>query len=169
LNVNGVLNVTADPGTKFVVKPVTLTPGGTPGPLADFGNRSGYTWTIATATGGVTGFAPEAFGVDTSGFANALGGGVFTVAASTTSLLLRFHANVPPRFTGGTLDGGVLELNASGVPGKEYTVRTATSLVPPPIPWSALTNLAADLEGVLQFEDSGPTGCLQRFYRLVSE
>ena len=168
LDVNGVLNVTADSGTRFVVKPVTLTPGGSPGLLADFDNQRNYTWTIATA-GGVTGFAPEAVTVDTNGFANALGGGVFTVGASTNSLWLRFHSNVPPRFTGGTLDGGVLELSATGVPGKEYTVQTATNLVPAPIPWSPLTNLAADVEGLLQFEDWTVTGSLQRFYRLIAE
>ena len=167
LNGNGVLNGTADSGTRFVVKPVTLTPGGAPGLLADFDNQSNYTWTIATASGGVTGFAPEAFTVDTNGFGNALGGGVFTVAASTTSLLLRFHANVAPRFTGGTLSGGVFELGASGVPGKEYTVQTAIDLVLPPIPWSPLTNLAVDIEGLLQFDDSTLTGSPQRFYRLI--
>ena len=169
LNVNGVLNVTADSGTRFVVKPVTLTAGGAPGLLAGFDNQSGYTWTIATASGGVTGFAPEAFAVDTNGVANALAGGVFTVGASAGSLLLKFHANVPPQFTSGTLSGGVFELRATGVPGKGYTVQTATNLLPPPLPWSPLTNLAAGTEGLLQFEDSALTGGLPRFYRVIAE
>ena len=168
LDVNGVLNVTADSGTRFVVKPVTLTPGGSPGLLADFDNQRNYTWTTATA-GGVTGFTPEAFTVDTNGFANALRGGVFTVGASTNSLLLRFHANVPPRFTGGALSGGTFELGATGVPGKDYTLHTAATLVPAPIPWSPLTNLTAGAEGLLQFEDPTVTGCLQRFYQLIAD
>ncbi len=64
--------------------------------LPDFDNNAAYTWVIATANGGVSGFAPSKFTVDNTAFADDLAGGYFFVSASGASLNLNFTNNHPP-------------------------------------------------------------------------
>jgi autotransporter-associated beta strand protein len=87
INVTGALNITAtsDPGNRFIIDVNSLA-GGIPGVPA---NLSGLgAWTIVTAAGGITGFDPNAFTFDRSGF-SMLGGG-FTIFQDGNSLVLGY-------------------------------------------------------------------------------
>jgi autotransporter-associated beta strand protein len=167
LSVSGMLNIGASPASKFVIRPTTLA-GNVPGLLPSFNNQVNYTWTLATATGGVAGLDPNAFTVDTSSFSNSLSGGAFTVEQTGGAIVLKFHANTfAPQFTSATLTAGVFQFSATGVPGKSYILETTTNLVSPVI-WQTLTNLTADVSGALQFNDVNAVNLPQRFYRLTA-
>jgi autotransporter-associated beta strand protein len=72
------------------------------GDAANFSPTQGYTWTIASAAGGITGFTTDAFVINTAatngaaGFANDLGGGVFSLAVSGNDLNLVFTPGSGP-------------------------------------------------------------------------
>ncbi|MFZ4638767.1 MAG: autotransporter-associated beta strand repeat-containing protein, partial [Pirellulales bacterium] len=75
------------------------------GTAANFNGSSNATWKIATATGGISGFAADKFAISTSaangtgGFANAFGTGTFSVAQSGNDLNLVFTAGAPTVIT----------------------------------------------------------------------
>ena len=75
------------------------------GSATNFDSTQSYTWTIATASGGITGFAADKFLINTSatngtgGFANAFGTGTFSVAQSGNNLNLVFTAGAPSVIT----------------------------------------------------------------------
>ena len=75
------------------------------GSAANFDSTQNYTWTIVTATGGITGFAANKFVVNTTstngtgGFANAFGNGTFSLAQSGNDLNLVFTAGAPSVIT----------------------------------------------------------------------
>ncbi|MFM8494335.1 MAG: autotransporter-associated beta strand repeat-containing protein, partial [Planctomycetia bacterium] len=85
---SGVLDITATSGAPFNVNLWTLSSTGPDvnGNASNFSSNSQYSWKIATAAGGVTGFAANKFQVNTSGtngtagFANSFGNGQFSVA-----------------------------------------------------------------------------------------
>lgn len=56
----------------------------------NFNSGVAYTWKLATAAGGITGFDPSRFTLDTSDFTNSLGIGSFFVSQSGNDLLLNF-------------------------------------------------------------------------------
>jgi hypothetical protein len=89
--VTGALTVTATPGGKFTVTLDAL------GNLVGWDGTANQTWTLATATGGISGFGANDFNVDASTFAglNALDGGAFSLAVSGNDLNLNFTAAVP--------------------------------------------------------------------------
>jgi autotransporter-associated beta strand protein len=60
------------------------------GPVYDFDPAQSYAWTIATFGGGIAGFSPDKFTVNTADFANSLEGGTFSVTRSGNDLLLTF-------------------------------------------------------------------------------
>ena len=72
------------------------------GSAANFNATTNYTWTIATAAGGISGFAADKFLINTSGtngtsgFANAFGNGTFSLAQSGNDLNLVFTAGAAP-------------------------------------------------------------------------
>jgi autotransporter-associated beta strand protein len=69
------------------------------GAAANFNPGQNYTWKIASATGGISGFAAEKFAIRTTatngtgGFANALSGGTFSIAQSGNDLNLVFTSS----------------------------------------------------------------------------
>jgi hypothetical protein len=65
-------------------------------PAANFDSGTAYSWTIATASGGITGFAVNKFVVDASGFQNDLAGGSFSVGQSGREVRLLFTPNPGP-------------------------------------------------------------------------
>jgi autotransporter-associated beta strand protein len=75
------------------------------GTASNFDPAQNHSWTIATAAGGITGFAADKFLISTSatngtgGFANALGGGTFSIAQSGNDLNLVFTAGTPTVIT----------------------------------------------------------------------
>ena len=93
----GVLEVQASSVNPFVIRPVSFA-GATAGVATNFNNTTNYSFTIATTTRGVTGFATNKFAVDTSSFSNDLAGGTFYVAlsADSNSVLLLFTNNRAP-------------------------------------------------------------------------
>ena len=60
LSINGTLAINATSGNKFTIDISTLTLANVAGNAANFNNATGYTWTIATTTGGITGFDASA-------------------------------------------------------------------------------------------------------------
>ena len=166
--IQGPLTVQATPASKFTVKLLSLN-GTSPGMIAGFDSRSNYTWTVATASGGIAGFDPAAFSLDTSSFSNSLAGGGFTLEVAGNSLVLKFHpATERPQFTGSrSLAAGSLQFSGTGVPGKTYTLQTTTNL--PPLSWLTLTNLTADaLWPVCSSPSPDPPTHPRRFYRLTA-
>jgi autotransporter-associated beta strand protein len=101
LNVSGSLDLTAlSVGNEFNINLWSLS-GVSPdtnGSAINFTNTSNYTWTILTASNGITGFSADKFLINTGvfngtgGFANALAGGTFSLAQSGNDLNLVFTA-----------------------------------------------------------------------------
>jgi hypothetical protein len=90
LDVQGALSLVATSGL-FTFELVTFDGEGTEaGQAMSFNSGVAYTWTLATATGGITGFDPSRFTLDTSDFANGLAGGSFSLSQSGNDLLLHF-------------------------------------------------------------------------------
>jgi hypothetical protein len=96
INDLGTLEIAAGttPNTVFTIALVSLTSANQPGALPDFDATQPYSFTLASAAGGITGFSSDEFAVDTSAFANDLQGGSFSVAQQGNDLVLNF-APVP--------------------------------------------------------------------------
>jgi autotransporter-associated beta strand protein len=169
LNIAGALNLQATPAAPFILKPVSLTAGNTPGPLAGFNKFASGSWVIATASAGISNFATNKFLVDTSAFANDITGGRFVVDLSGNSLLLKYVAAplVYPAFTGVTaLAGGAIQLSSTGGAVQAYVLLGTSNLAP--ANWIALATNVADTNGAFQFTDLQVTNGPQRFYRTTS-
>jgi autotransporter-associated beta strand protein len=104
VSVAGVLDLTAlNIGSKWNINLWSLESTGpdVDGAVTGFVNTQNYTWTIATAAGGIAGFNSSYFNLntgannDTAGFANGLGGGTFSLAQSGNDLNLIFTAAPP--------------------------------------------------------------------------
>jgi hypothetical protein len=75
LAVDGDINVLATSSNPFVINLFTTADSSaTSGQMLNFDSSKPYSWTIATATGTINDFSPDKFIVDTSTFANTLGG-----------------------------------------------------------------------------------------------
>ncbi|MBU6222890.1 MAG: autotransporter-associated beta strand repeat-containing protein, partial [Planctomycetes bacterium] len=107
VSVAGPLTIAATQADPFKINLWTLS-GISPdvsGSAANFNASSNYTWKIASATGGITGFASNKFLITTSatngtgGFANAFGSGTFSLAQSGNDLNLVFTAGAPTVIT----------------------------------------------------------------------
>jgi fibronectin-binding autotransporter adhesin len=102
--IGGVLNVTATSEAPFNINLWTLSSTGPDvnGPAVNFDSTLNYSWKIASATGGITGFAADNFLINvgptngTAGFANPIGGGTFSVAQAGNDLNLVFTAGGGP-------------------------------------------------------------------------
>jgi autotransporter-associated beta strand protein len=168
LNILGSLDVQATAASPFTLKLVSLTSANAPGGVTNFNKFASCSWTIATASAGISNFDTNKVSVDTSAFANDFSGGRFGVSVSGNSLLLSYiAAPAPPKFTGIVLvgNGGGMRLTGSGIPGQAYVLQGATNLMSP-IAWIPLVTNAADANGLVQFTDFNATNYLQRFYRM---
>jgi fibronectin-binding autotransporter adhesin len=107
LDVTGAVTVVATAADPFKLNlwSLSATNPDTSGPAANFDNQAGASWTFARGTS-ISGFAADKFTVNTAavngtaGFANALAGGSFSVAASGTDLNVVFT----PFVSGTSLD-----------------------------------------------------------------
>jgi autotransporter-associated beta strand protein len=85
LNIAGQLQIaagtTAD--TRFTIALVSVSG-------SAFDPTQPWTFTLATAAGGISGFSADRFAIDSSGFGVALNGGSFVVSQSGNDLLLQF-------------------------------------------------------------------------------
>ncbi|MEK8050926.1 autotransporter-associated beta strand repeat-containing protein [Ideonella sp. DXS22W] len=110
-NIDGTLAITAAAdGGHFTIRVATLNQADQAITLADFNAHHDYSWLIASASGGISGYAPGLFSVDSSGFLNPLDGGHFSVAQSGNHLMLNFTAAVPEPTSAAMLGLGVLVL-----------------------------------------------------------
>ncbi|MFM7243483.1 MAG: beta strand repeat-containing protein, partial [Planctomycetaceae bacterium] len=107
LSVGGGLSIASTSADPFTIDLWTLS-GVAPdvsGSAANFDAASSYSWKIATATGGISGFAADKFAVvssatnGTGGFANSFGTGTFSIAKSGNDLNLVFTAGAPSAIT----------------------------------------------------------------------
>jgi fibronectin-binding autotransporter adhesin len=104
LSVGGSLDITATSAAPFTLNLWSLSSTGpaVDGPAANFSGSSDYTWTFASAAGGITGFSADAFQVvtgpanGTSGFANPFADGSFSVAQAGNDLNLVFTKGTMP-------------------------------------------------------------------------
>jgi autotransporter-associated beta strand protein len=92
------------------------------GSAANFNAADSYSWRIATAAGGISGFAADKFAVVTSttngtaGFANAVSGGTFSIAQSGNDLNLVFTANSGPTVVTIDVPSGTQTQTQAGYP-----------------------------------------------------
>ena len=123
LDVGGSLTIASTSVDPFKVNLWTLS-GVSPdvsGSAANFDAGQNFTWKIATAAGGISGFAANKFLINTSatngtgGFANGLAGGVFSIAQSGNDLNLVFTSAAPPTITI-TVASGTQTQAAAGYP-----------------------------------------------------
>lgn len=95
LNVSGTLSIAATAANPFAINLWSLA-GATSGSAANFSPGGTYTWKVATASGGLSGFAGDKFLVNTdavngsAGFANALAGGSFKATNAGNDLNVVF-------------------------------------------------------------------------------
>jgi autotransporter-associated beta strand protein len=106
-SVGGTLSIASTSATPFKINLWSLS-GTSPdvnGNAANFNSAQNYTWTIATAAGGISGFSADKFRINTSatngttGFSNPFGSGTFSVAQSGNNLNLVFTAGTPSVIT----------------------------------------------------------------------
>jgi autotransporter-associated beta strand protein len=123
LDVGSTLSIASTSADPFKVNLWTLS-GVSPdvsGSAANFDAGQNFTWKIATAAGGISGFAANKFLINTSatngtgGFANGLAGGVFSIAQSGNDLNLVFTSAAPPTITI-TVASGTQTQAAAGYP-----------------------------------------------------
>ncbi len=91
--VSGVLTLNSSNtlGEQITISLVSLGTNGAAGPATNFDASRGYDFVLASADGGIGGYTPGEFVVDTSGFQNALDGGAFSVVQSGNDLDLVFN------------------------------------------------------------------------------
>lgn len=92
VSIFGTLTLAATPESKFKLSLASLTAGNEAGTLAGFDAAQDYTYTIASASGGILGFDAGKFTIDSSGFTNALAGGLWSLAVTGNDLTLNFAA-----------------------------------------------------------------------------
>jgi len=106
-SVGGALTIASSSASPFKINLWSLS-GTSPdvnGNATNFDSTKNYTWTIVTATGGISGFAADKFRINTSssngttGFSNSLGNGTFSLAQSGNNLNLVFTAGAPSVIT----------------------------------------------------------------------
>ena len=130
--ITGTLTISATSGSKFTINVSSLTlDGASP---KNFSPGTGYTWKIASAAGGVTGFDASVFAINTSGFFFP-GGGTFSVANSGNDINLVFTPRTQVstdvtaswNTTGGTINITLQDAyGLSKVEGLRYVNVTAT-------------------------------------------
>ncbi len=93
----GTLTINATSGNPFVIHVSSLNSSlDLPGFANNFDNTQQYSWIIATASGGISGFDPSAFTIDasglagTTGFYNDMGNGAFILQQSGNNINLNF-------------------------------------------------------------------------------
>jgi T5SS/PEP-CTERM-associated repeat protein len=85
------------PNAPLTLHLASLSPTDSPGSVTDFDPTKNYSWTFLSASGGITGFDPSMFHIDTSGFTNPVYG-QFGVTEVGNSLVLSYKAPEPSTF-----------------------------------------------------------------------
>jgi autotransporter-associated beta strand protein len=124
LAVTGSLSIDSTSVDPFKINLWTLsgTSPDTSGNAANFNSALSYTWTIATAAGGISGFDATKFQIMTSatngtgGFSNNYGSGTFSIAQSGNDLNLVFTAGAAPSVITINVASGTQTQTAAGYP-----------------------------------------------------
>lgn len=94
--VNNLLDLSIGAGTtpqaRFILSLATLNSSNAPGLADNFDPSLNHDFTIIHSAGGITGFDPTKFVIDSSTFLNPTNGGIFTVVADANDLNVRFLA-----------------------------------------------------------------------------
>lgn len=96
LAVAGALTIGATLTNPFTVTLRSLLADNSAGAVSGFDALQSHRYTLASASGGLLGYAASSFQVDTRGFSNALQGGHWSVASSDNGLDLVFQAAAVP-------------------------------------------------------------------------
>lgn len=108
-NYTNAVDLSATGAGFYTLNLFTVTPAASPelsdapGEMLAFDGRHAYSWTFITATGGISGFSPDQFVVDTEKFANAFTGS-FSVVQQGNSLAISYSPAAVPE----------IDLNAIG-------------------------------------------------------
>ncbi len=96
-NINGPLALDAGttPNSRFNLV-LESESGGIPGLAANFDDTIAHQWLIAETSGGISGFDPDLFSVNTTGFANNLGAGHFYVSQTGNAVDLNYTPTPEP-------------------------------------------------------------------------
>ncbi|MCE9615640.1 MAG: hypothetical protein K8T26_15335 [Lentisphaerae bacterium] len=89
LNITGALNITATAAQPFTIQVWSLNVA-SPGNAANFNNALPYTLKIATASGGISGFAANKFAINAANLTNPTGGGTWSIQQNVNDLELVF-------------------------------------------------------------------------------
>ena len=104
----GTLALTANPSSlSFDLNTITIS--GTPAPALNFNAATGYSWMFATSASAITGFSAGQFDINPTGFANATGGGTFSISETGNNLFLNFTP-VPEPSTWALIITGVFSI-----------------------------------------------------------
>ncbi len=91
-NYANVIDLSASSEGAYTLRLYTVEPSyGMKGEMANFDGQRSYDWTFVTASGGITGFSPEQFSIDTGNFANPYSG-TFSVVQRGDSLAISYQA-----------------------------------------------------------------------------
>jgi autotransporter-associated beta strand protein len=105
LRVNGGLALSATAAQPFTIHLVTLQADFNTGSASGFDPLQNHRYTLVTASGAITGYSSGEFSVDSSGFANDFGGGLWSVSVSASGhdLVLDYTAAAVPELQSGAL------------------------------------------------------------------
>ena len=111
-HVSGTLTLAAGTvaGSQITISVASLNGGGTAGQAANFDPSHNYSFVLVQADGGVSGYNPAEFVVDSSSFQNSTQGGSFSVGQQGNNLVLVFTTAVPEPNTWALLGVGAATL-----------------------------------------------------------
>ena len=90
------LDITATAADPFILDVTSLNLANDPGEAANFNPNASYNWTFLTAAGGIFGFLPEVFLINTDDFQNDFLAGAFSVSQmGDNSLSLNYQGVIP--------------------------------------------------------------------------
>jgi autotransporter-associated beta strand protein/T5SS/PEP-CTERM-associated repeat protein len=93
--ITGTLTLNATRGNQFILDVSSVIgDSDVSGDIQNFDMESGYSWLIAQASGGITGFDPADILVDTTGFSNSTDG-LFSINQIGNGLYLNYSSSVP--------------------------------------------------------------------------
>jgi autotransporter-associated beta strand protein len=94
LNITGALNITGTSSSKFNLDVTGLDLTNVQGIVVNWDKTKSYDWTIASASGGITGFDANAFSLNTGNFTNNndIGTGTFSILQNSNDIVLHFAA-----------------------------------------------------------------------------
>jgi len=110
-------------------------------------------------------YAPPSGWTNSDSFTYTVSDGLCETAEGTVWVQVTSDNPQPAHFAIGTQGTGPVQLSFTGIPGSQYQLQYADSLVNPN--WQVLATQAADSYGVCQFTDSSPTNTTARYYRAI--